>query len=213
MQVPLQPHPMPAGPAAPAHRRAALRPARLREDSHCGRRSGRRWRALHHRQVREASAAAGLLAAAVPGRLQQRCAPLLPYPRLLQPQACTCTLLTPVRHSPNAHPNARSGPELLNKYIGASEAAVRGVFQRAAAAAPCVLFFDEFDAIAPQVPWDIHIGRSQGSWLGSAAGAGTPRDGWQAGGGSSCLGRGRQTPQPCPSRPTPAARPRQYRRD
>ncbi|EFN55025.1 hypothetical protein CHLNCDRAFT_24198, partial [Chlorella variabilis] len=43
-----------------------------------------------------------------------------------------------------------SGPELLNKYIGASEAAVRDVFQRAAAAAPCLLLFDEFDAIAPQ---------------------------------------------------------------
>ena len=41
------------------------------------------------------------------------------------------------------------GPELLNKYIGASEAAVRELFQRAAAAAPCVLFFDEFDATAP----------------------------------------------------------------
>lgn len=33
---------------------------------------------------------------------------------------------------------------------GASEAAVRDVFRRAAAAAPSVLFFDEFDAIAPQ---------------------------------------------------------------
>ncbi|GIL79881.1 hypothetical protein Vretifemale_9048, partial [Volvox reticuliferus] len=41
------------------------------------------------------------------------------------------------------------GPELLNKYIGASEAAVRDLFARAAAAAPAVLFFDEFDAIAP----------------------------------------------------------------
>ncbi|MEW5301673.1 MAG: hypothetical protein WDW36_004518 [Sanguina aurantia] len=41
------------------------------------------------------------------------------------------------------------GPELLNKYIGASEAAVRELFQRASAAAPAVLFFDEFDAIAP----------------------------------------------------------------
>ena len=36
-----------------------------------------------------------------------------------------------------------NGPELLNKYIGASEAAVRDVFQRASVAAPCVLFFDE----------------------------------------------------------------------
>jgi peroxin-1 len=42
------------------------------------------------------------------------------------------------------------GPELLNKYIGASEEAVRSTFKRAQAAAPCVLFFDEFDSIAPQ---------------------------------------------------------------
>ena len=41
------------------------------------------------------------------------------------------------------------GPELLNKYIGQSEAGVRNVFRRAAAAAPCALFFDEFDSIAP----------------------------------------------------------------
>jgi peroxin-1 len=42
------------------------------------------------------------------------------------------------------------GPELLNKYIGASEAAVRSLFQRAQAARPCILFFDEFDSIAPK---------------------------------------------------------------
>ncbi|KAL3641202.1 hypothetical protein CASFOL_016170 [Castilleja foliolosa] len=42
------------------------------------------------------------------------------------------------------------GPELLNKYIGASEQAVRDVFSKAAAAAPCILFFDEFDSIAPK---------------------------------------------------------------
>jgi SpoVK/Ycf46/Vps4 family AAA+-type ATPase len=41
------------------------------------------------------------------------------------------------------------GPELLNKYIGASEQAVRDLFARAQAAAPCVLFFDELEAIAP----------------------------------------------------------------
>ena len=41
------------------------------------------------------------------------------------------------------------GPELLNKYIGASEQSVRDVFARAAAARPCVVFFDEFEAIAP----------------------------------------------------------------
>ena len=42
------------------------------------------------------------------------------------------------------------GPELLNKYIGQSEAGVRALFRKAAACAPCVLFFDEFDAIAPR---------------------------------------------------------------
>nr|XP_026690933.1 peroxisome biogenesis protein 1-like [Ciona intestinalis] len=41
------------------------------------------------------------------------------------------------------------GPEVLSKYIGASEAAVRDLFSRAKAAAPCVLFFDEFDSLAP----------------------------------------------------------------
>ena len=42
------------------------------------------------------------------------------------------------------------GPEILNKYIGASEKAVRDLFERASAAKPCVLFFDEFDSIAPR---------------------------------------------------------------
>lgn len=42
------------------------------------------------------------------------------------------------------------GPELLNKYIGSSEASVRDTFSRARSAAPCVLFFDEFDSIAPK---------------------------------------------------------------
>lgn len=40
------------------------------------------------------------------------------------------------------------GPELLNKYIGASEQAVREVFRQADAAKPCIIFFDEFDSIA-----------------------------------------------------------------
>ena len=42
------------------------------------------------------------------------------------------------------------GPEILNKYIGASEKAVRDLFERAQAARPCVLFFDEFDSVAPK---------------------------------------------------------------
>ncbi|KAG7096646.1 peroxisomal assembly protein [Marasmius oreades] len=42
------------------------------------------------------------------------------------------------------------GPELLNMYIGESEANVRRVFQRARDAKPCVVFFDELDSIAPK---------------------------------------------------------------
>ncbi|XP_071448564.1 uncharacterized protein [Hetaerina americana] len=42
------------------------------------------------------------------------------------------------------------GPELLSKYIGASEEAVRNIFQKAHSARPCVLFFDEFESLAPR---------------------------------------------------------------
>ena len=42
------------------------------------------------------------------------------------------------------------GPELLNMYIGESEANVRRVFQRARDARPCVVFFDELDSVAPR---------------------------------------------------------------
>ncbi|XP_044752140.1 LOW QUALITY PROTEIN: peroxisome biogenesis factor 1 [Coccinella septempunctata] len=42
------------------------------------------------------------------------------------------------------------GPELLSKYIGASEQAVRDIFLQAQSAKPCILFFDEFDSLAPR---------------------------------------------------------------
>ena len=42
------------------------------------------------------------------------------------------------------------GPELLSKFIGESEAGVRKVFEKAQTAKPCVLFFDEFDSLAPR---------------------------------------------------------------
>lgn len=41
------------------------------------------------------------------------------------------------------------GPELISRYVGDSERAIREVFSRARAAAPCIIFFDEIDAIAP----------------------------------------------------------------
>ncbi len=41
------------------------------------------------------------------------------------------------------------GPELLSKWVGESERGVREVFRRARQAAPCIIFFDEIDALAP----------------------------------------------------------------
>ena len=41
------------------------------------------------------------------------------------------------------------GPELLSKYVGESERAVREVFRKARQAAPCIIFFDEIDALVP----------------------------------------------------------------
>lgn len=54
------------------------------------------------------------------------------------------------------------GPELLTMWFGESEANVREVFDKARAAAPCVLFFDELDS----------IGTARGSGGGDAGGAG-----------------------------------------
>jgi hypothetical protein len=43
------------------------------------------------------------------------------------------------------------GPELLTMWFGESESNVRDIFAKARAAAPCVLFFDELDSIAPNL--------------------------------------------------------------
>jgi transitional endoplasmic reticulum ATPase len=42
------------------------------------------------------------------------------------------------------------GPALLSRYVGESERAVREVFRKAKQAAPCLIFFDEIDALAPR---------------------------------------------------------------
>jgi len=45
---------------------------------------------------------------------------------------------------------AIDGPELYSKWLGESERALREVFKKARRAAPCILFFDSIDAIAPK---------------------------------------------------------------
>ena len=70
---------------------------------------------------------------------------------LYGPPGCGKTLLAKAVAN-ESHSNFISvkGPELLNKYVGESERAVRQVFERATASAPCVIFFDEIDALCPR---------------------------------------------------------------
>jgi transitional endoplasmic reticulum ATPase len=52
------------------------------------------------------------------------------------------------------------GPALLSKYVGESEQAVREVFRKARQASPCIIFFDEIDALVPvrsAVSSDSHV--------------------------------------------------------
>ncbi|KAJ3802262.1 P-loop containing nucleoside triphosphate hydrolase protein [Lentinula aff. detonsa] len=67
------------------------------------------------------------------------------------PPGCGKTLLAKaVANESQANFISIKGPELLNKYIGESERAVRLLFARARASAPCVVFFDEIDALVPR---------------------------------------------------------------
>lgn len=53
-------------------------------------------------------------------------------------------------HETNSNIIAIKGPQLVSRWVGESERAIRDVFHKARMAAPCILFFDEIDAIAPQ---------------------------------------------------------------
>ena len=43
---------------------------------------------------------------------------------------------------------AVKGPELFSKYVGDTEKAIREIFRKARLTAPCIVFFDEIDAMA-----------------------------------------------------------------
>ncbi|KAK9457929.1 P-loop containing nucleoside triphosphate hydrolase protein [Dipodascopsis uninucleata] len=67
------------------------------------------------------------------------------------PPGCGKTLLAKaVANESRANFISVRGPELLNKWVGESERAVRQVFLRARASVPCVIFFDELDALVPR---------------------------------------------------------------
>ncbi len=67
------------------------------------------------------------------------------------PPGCGKTLLAKaVANESKANFISVKGPELLNKYVGESERAVRQVFVRARSSVPVVIFFDELDALVPR---------------------------------------------------------------
>lgn len=70
---------------------------------------------------------------------------------LYGPPGCGKTLLAKaIANDANANFISVKGPELLNKYVGESERAVRAVFERARSSSPCIVFFDELDALCPR---------------------------------------------------------------
>lgn len=78
------------------------------------------------------------------------------------PPGCGKTLLAKaIANECQANFISIKGPELLTMWFGESEANVRDIFDKARAAAPCVLFFDELDSIA----------KARGGSVGDAGGA------------------------------------------
>ncbi|KAI9504576.1 P-loop containing nucleoside triphosphate hydrolase protein [Coemansia spiralis] len=79
------------------------------------------------------------------------------------PPGCGKTLLAKaIANECQANFISIKGPELLTMWFGESEANVRDVFDKARAAAPCVMFFDELDSVA----------KARGNSAGDAGGAG-----------------------------------------
>ena len=70
---------------------------------------------------------------------------------LFGPPGCGKTLLAKATaNASSANFISVKGPELLNKYVGESERAVRTVFHRARSSVPVIIFFDELDALVPR---------------------------------------------------------------
>jgi ribosome biogenesis ATPase len=81
---------------------------------------------------------------------------------LYGPPGCGKTMLAKaVSNDSGANFISIKGPELLNKFVGESERAIRQVFARASASSPCVIFFDELDALCPKRGYDASNASSE----------------------------------------------------
>ncbi|MCD6484465.1 MAG: CDC48 family AAA ATPase [Candidatus Odinarchaeota archaeon] len=70
---------------------------------------------------------------------------------LYGPPGCGKTMLArAVATQSEANFISIKGPELLSKWVGESEKAIREIFRKARQTAPCIIFFDELDALAPE---------------------------------------------------------------
>ncbi|XP_072857771.2 ATPase family gene 2 protein homolog A isoform X1 [Pogona vitticeps] len=77
---------------------------------------------------------------------------------LYGPPGCSKTMIAKaLAHESGLNFLAVKGPELMNKYVGESERAVREIFRKARTVSPSILFFDEIDALA------VERGSSSGS--------------------------------------------------
>ncbi len=80
---------------------------------------------------------------------------------LYGPPGCGKTLLAKaVANESEANFISIKGPELLSMFVGESEKAIRKIFRRARQVAPCIVFFDEIDAIASErsISFDSGVG-------------------------------------------------------
>ncbi len=67
-----------------------------------------------------------------------------------QPGTGKTMIAKAVASESNANFISIKGPELLSKWVGESESGIREIFRKARQAVPCIIFFDEIDAIAPK---------------------------------------------------------------
>ncbi len=88
---------------------------------------------------------------------------LVPHKGILLygPPGCGKTMIAKaIANEINAHFIAVNGPEILNKFIGESEANLRKVFEEAKKKTPSIIYFDEFDSISTRRDNDDHLSSS-----------------------------------------------------